>query len=46
MTMQEAIVAMVVALAAAVLAVKLWRAVRRRCRPQGKTGCDKCCKCG
>jgi hypothetical protein len=46
MTMQEIVVALVVAVAAAVLALKVVRAVIRRCRPQGKDGCGKCCKCG
>lgn len=44
--MQEAIVAVIVALAAAALAVKIGRAVLRRCRPKGKDECGKCCKCG
>lgn len=44
--MQEAAVALVVALAAGLLALKAWRAVRSRCRSDGTRGCDKCCKCG
>ncbi|MCR6628590.1 MAG: hypothetical protein NVV74_00215 [Magnetospirillum sp.] len=44
--MQEIAVAAIVALAAAVLAVKVGRAILRRCRPRKPAGCDKCCKCG
>ncbi|HLO77504.1 MAG TPA: hypothetical protein VK196_13695 [Magnetospirillum sp.] len=46
MTVQEAVAALVVAAAAAILGLKLWRAIRRRCRPRGKDDCGKCCKCG
>lgn len=47
--MQEIVVVAIVALAAAVLAVKIGRSVLRRCRPEGKggqDGCGKCYKCG
>jgi hypothetical protein len=44
--MQEIAAAAIVAVACALLAAKAWRAIRRRCRPQGDRGCDKCCKCG
>lgn len=44
--MQDVVVALIVAVAVAVLAAKSWRAAQRRCRPKGKDGCDKCCKCG
>lgn len=47
--MQEIVVAVIVAVATSVLAVKIGRTVLRRCRPKGRddqNGCGKCCKCG
>lgn len=44
--MQEVVVIGIVAAAALVLAVKVARAVLRRCRGAKGQGCDKCCKCG
>ena len=44
--MQEAAVALGVALAAAVLAAKGWRAIRRRRPGKGPDGCGTCGKCG
>lgn len=45
--MQDIVVAVIVAIAAVVLATKIWQAIRRRCRPQDtQGGCGKCGKCG
>jgi hypothetical protein len=44
--MQEIAVAGIVAIAVALLAVKAWQAVRRRCGTQSGGGCGKCGKCG